>query len=187
MIAIDENGIGKGSIRSIRGFDVMQGLEQCEHLLEQFGGHPYAAGLSIQSENLPAFREAFQNAAQTLTPADAWNPSISLDAEIDFNEITGDLINIIETLAPFGAGNPEPKFCARGVRVSAVRRVGAEGAHAKLQLTQCERKLDAIAFRTGENAPEEGTKIDIAFRPEYNEWRGQVSVQLRVVDWHPAT
>jgi len=185
LIAVDKNGVGKGSIRSIRGFDVMQGLERCDDLLEQFGGHPYAAGLSIRAENLEAFREAFQQAAASLTPADALNPTISLDARISFDDITSDLINTIEALAPFGAGNPEPKFCTVGVRVGSIRRVGADGAHAKLQLTHAERKLDAIAFRVGDNAPTEGSLIDIAFRPEYNEWRGQVSVQLRVVDWHP--
>ena len=186
MIAINDEGIGKGSIRSIRGFDVMRGLQRCEEWLEQYGGHPYAAGLSIRAENIEKFRDAFQEAAQALTPPDAWNPSLSLDAEVSFEDISSNLIDTIEVLAPFGAGNPEPKFCSRRVRVGSVRRVGADGDHAKLALTQDERRMDAIAFRVGDEAPEEGALIDVAFRPEYNEWRGKVSVQLRIVDWEPS-
>ncbi|HIA01743.1 MAG TPA: single-stranded-DNA-specific exonuclease RecJ [Myxococcales bacterium] len=185
MVAI-VNGMGKGSIRSITGFDAVEGLRRCSHLLEQFGGHPYAAGLSILPENLPEFRKVFAAAALDLTPTDRLNPRLRVDAQINLGELDSRLIDDLSRLEPFGAGNPEPCLSATNVTVANARRVGQDGAHLKLGLEQSGRKFDAIAFGRGEQMPSKGSLIDIAFRPEYNHFRGRVSVQLRIKDFKPS-
>ena len=182
MIAIVD-GMGKGSIRSITGFDAVEGLRRCSDLLEQFGGHPHAAGLSILPENLPAFRDAFAEAARELTPVERLKPRLRVDAEINLSELNGKLVDDIAKLEPFGAGNPEPCLSAYGVTVANSRRVGQDGAHLKLSLEQSGQRFDAIAFGKGEQIPNTGTQLDIAFRPEYNHFRGRVSVQLRIKDF----
>jgi single-stranded-DNA-specific exonuclease len=182
MIAI-VNGMGKGSIRSITGFDAVEGLRRCSHLLEQFGGHPHAAGLSILPENLPAFRQAFAEVALELTPSEKLKPILRVDAQIDLSELNSQLIDEMAKLEPFGAGNPEPCLSAFGVTVVSARRVGVDGAHLKLNLEQSGSRYDAIAFGRGEQMPASGTTVNVAFRPEYNHFRGRVSVQLRIKDF----
>ena len=181
VIAV-KDGVGKGSIRSIKGCDVVMALRRCAESLEQFGGHPHAAGVTVKAENLPAFREGFARAARELTPPECFTPTLSIDADIGFGRIGGQLISEINALAPFGSGNAQPRFCTRGVRVLSTRLVGKTGDHLKLYLEHEGCRFDAIAFGFGPHAPVQGQVIDIAFRPEFNEYMGNVSVQLRVQD-----
>jgi single-stranded-DNA-specific exonuclease len=185
LIAV-QDGVAKGSIRSIRGFDAVAGLRECSDILEAFGGHAHAAGVTLNPDNLPAFRTAFAKAAENMTPEAMLQPRLDLDAEVVFRQVDWRLIDAIEALAPFGSGNREPRFFSRDVRVSTSRTVGADGSHLKLVLDQDGRRFPAIAFGRGEDAPEVGTLIDVAFRPEVNEYKGQVSLQLRVIDFKSA-
>jgi single-stranded-DNA-specific exonuclease len=182
VIAV-KDGIGKGSIRSIRGFNAVAGLRQCADSLEQFGGHPHAAGVTVQEDQLPHFRRAFAQAAEALTKPDDLIPRLTLDSELSFQDLAGELLDQIENLAPFGAGNREPLFCTRGVDVLETRRVGKDRSHLRMKLQHSGQRLDAIAFGCGEHAPPVGDRIDVAYRPEYNEWKGRVSLQLRVLDF----
>ena len=184
MVALVD-GMGKGSIRSIRGFDAVAGLRRCAPLLEQFGGHAHAAGLTVRPERLPELRAAFEAAALDMTPAASLRPELHLDAEVGFRDIDDSLLEGLARLAPYGAGNREPKLCTYGVRVAQVRRVG-DGSHVRLELEHEGRRLGAIAFGFGEVAPDEGAHIDVAFRPEYNHWRGQATLQLKVADMKPS-
>ena len=183
MIALVD-GVGKGSIRSIRGFDAVAGLRLCAETLDQFGGHPFAAGLTVQVDRLNDFKAAFQAAAKLLTAPEHLIAELRLDAEVGFDAIDDRLVTDLDHLSPFGAGNPEPLLCTMGARVMDARRVG-DGSHLKLTLAEGGLKFGAIAFGMGERAPEQGALIDVAFRPEVNQYRGGVSLQLRVVDFRP--
>ena len=183
MVAVTD-GIGKGSIRSIRGFDAVAGLRRCADTLDQYGGHPFAAGLTVQEGRLADFKAAFQAAALSLTAPEHLVPELRIDAEVGFAAIDDRLVAELDHLAPFGAGNAEPLLCTLGARVMDAKRVG-DGSHLKLTLTEGGRRFGAIAFGMGDRAPESGALIDVAFRPEINEYNHQVSLQLRVVDLRP--
>ena len=186
VISVDGD-IGKGSIRSISGFDVVAGLRRCAGLLEQFGGHPHAAGVTIRAAQLPAFRQAFADAAQALCPEDCFTPRLKVDAEVGFRDVGPKLLEQLDWLAPYGRGNPEPRLYTPGVVAREVRLVGADRSHVKLTLEHGGKALSAIAFGMADRAPAPGDRVDVAFRPEYNEWRGTLSVQLRVLDLRPSS
>ncbi|MBC8019114.1 MAG: single-stranded-DNA-specific exonuclease RecJ [Verrucomicrobia bacterium] len=182
LIALTEDGLGKGSGRSIPGFHLLDALSACSQHLERFGGHRYAAGVGLRAEKVAAFAESFEaEAARMLTDADL-TPTLDIDAEVHPADITKELALELKRLEPFGAGNPEPVLMMRGMTV-VERRVVGEG-HMRLRLTGENRSFIAIAFRMAER--EIPGQIDIAFFPEINEWKGSSSVQLRIKDLRPA-
>ncbi len=180
------DGIGKGSIRSITGFNAVAGLRLCADTLDQFGGHPHAAGVTVSLENLPAFRKAFVTAATEMIEPRYYTPVLKLDAEVPFSFIGSRLLDDLSMLGPYGAGNPEPRFCTRGVKVVNAKAIGADGSHLRMRLMSGGRSLNAIAFGRGKDCPEAGQLIDVAYRPDWNEWNGSVSLQLQVLDFKPA-
>jgi single-stranded-DNA-specific exonuclease len=178
LIALSEDGIGKGSGRSIPGFHLLDALTSCSQYLDRFGGHRYAAGVGLRAENVLAFAESFEvEAARMLTECDLI-PILDIDAEVQPADITPELAADLKRLEPFGAGNPEPVLMMREMTV-VERRVVGEG-HVRLRLTRDKRTFTAIAFRMAER--EIAGKIDIAFFPEINEWKGSSTVQLRIKD-----
>lgn len=178
LIALDTVGLGKGSGRSIPGFHLLEALAPCAAHLERFGGHRYAAGIGVRAENVAAFGAAFEaEAARRLTEDDLL-PRLVVDVEAQPEDITRELALELKRLAPFGAGNPEPVLLMRGMTVAEQRVVG-EG-HLRLRLTRDGFTFNAIAFRMA--ALEMGGKVDIAFFPELNEWKGTSSLQLRIKD-----
>jgi len=182
LIALDGNGVARGSGRSIAGFHLLDALKSCSSLLERFGGHRHAAGIGLRAENVAAFSAAFEaEAARVLTDADLV-PRLVIDAEVRPEEITRDLALELKMLEPFGAGNPEPVLVMRGMKVAERRSVG-EG-HLRLRLSRDGHTFNAIAFRLGEREIQD--TIDIAFFPEMNEWNGRSSLQLRVKDLRSA-
>lgn len=182
LIALTEDGLGKGSGRSIPGFHLLDALASCSQHLERFGGHRYAAGVGIQGKNVVAFAASFEaTAARLLTAADLV-PTLEIDAEVDPGDVTRELALELKQLEPFGAGNPEPVLMMRHMTV-VERRVVGEG-HVRLRLSRDRCMFTAIAFRMAER--EITGQIDIAFFPEINEWKGNSSVQLRIKDLRPA-
>jgi len=182
LIALTEEGSGKGSGRSIPGFHLLDALTSCSHYLDRFGGHRYAAGIGLREEKVAAFAEFFEiEAARMLTAVDLV-PVLSIDAEVQPADITKELAAELKRLEPFGAGNPEPVLMMRGMTVIE-RRVVGEG-HVRLRLLKDKVTFTAIAFRMAER--ELVGQIDIAFFPEINEWKGSSSVQLRIKDLRPA-
>jgi single-stranded-DNA-specific exonuclease len=182
LIALSEDGSGKGSGRSIPGFHLLDAITSCSGNLERFGGHRYAAGIGLKTENAAAFADLFESvAAGLLTDADLI-PTLDIDAEVQPADVTRDLAGELQRLEPFGAGNPEPVLLMRGMRVIERRVVGE--AHLRLRLTRDKLTFTAIAFRmAGREVPD---LIDIAFFPELNEWNGSSTVQLRIKDLRPA-
>lgn len=178
LIAINPDGTAKGSGRSIFGFHLLDALKPCAGLLERFGGHRYAAGVSINPENLAAFAGAFESEAADKLTADDLIPRLEIDAEVQPEEVTVEMVAELKKLEPFGAGNPEPVLVMRGVKV-VERRIVGEG-HLKLRLTCKGRTFNAIAFRLAQRETE--GLIDVAFFPEMNEWNGNSSLQLKIKD-----
>src|SRR5512133_110593 len=181
LIALTEDGCGKGSGRSIPGFHLLDALTSCSQHLDRFGGHRYAAGIGLREEQVAAFAELFELEAARMLTADDLVPTLSIDAEVQPADITKELAVELKRLEPFGAGNPEPVLMMRGMTV-VERRVVGEG-HVRLRLMREKQTFTAIAFRMAER--DIAGQIDVAFFPEINEWKGSSSVQLRVKDLRP--
>jgi single-stranded-DNA-specific exonuclease len=177
LLAIAEDGSAKGSGRSIPGFHLLEALTACAEHLERFGGHRYAAGVSLDSRNIDAFAAAFESAAQVILGDVELMPQLDVDADVLPAEVDLALAQEFKLLEPFGAGNPEPVLLMRNVRV-VERRIVGDG-HLKLGISTADgQAFNAIAFRQAES-PTDGL-LDIAFFPELNSWKNRVSLQLRI-------
>lgn len=181
LIALDA-GQGKGSCRSISGFNLHRALQQCADSLSGFGGHAMAAGLSIAEDKLDLFCSEFEQVCRKSLSAEELVPAAAHDGECRLADLTMPLIEELELLSPFGAGNPQPTFYSRGCRVLSPRVLG--GKHLKFDVEQNGRRLGCIAFGMAERFDQLSGEVTLLFRPEINSWRGQKSVQLQVVDFH---
>jgi single-stranded-DNA-specific exonuclease len=181
-----ENGIAKGSARSIPSFDIHQALTQCKDLLKRFGGHKQAAGLSVLTEDIGRFRNMMSDiVSQTLSDED-FVPVLNIDAAVGLSDISVSLVDEIAMLEPFGYGNDEPLFGARGLEAMQPRVVGNN--HLKMRLKQKGRSIDCIGFDFGGmlNTIEENAAVDAAFIPAINEWNGGRYLQLNLKAIRPA-
>jgi single-stranded-DNA-specific exonuclease len=182
VIALDDRGVGKGSARTVPGFNLYEALARCRDLLVAFGGHPSAAGLTVEESKLPEFRARFTEIAAAWTAESGAMPTINVDAQVHLSQITLQLIQELESLHPFGAGNPEPTLAVRGLEVVETRVVGDK--HLKLRVRQPNSwTFDGIGFRMGAFADlglTAGRPIDLAFSPERNHWNGYDRIQLRI-------
>ncbi len=179
-----ENGIGKGSARSIEGFDLYDALKNCEHLLVAYGGHKYAAGLSILEENIEAFRQRFEEVASSRILDEQLVPKLVIDTELDLEQIDGMFLKLLRQFAPFGPNNMRPVFVSRGVSVVGNPSI-VGGNHLKFKVQQGRIVYDAIGFGLGEWLPELQRRdhaVDLAYVIEENEYMGRRTVQLRVKD-----
>jgi len=184
LIAFDGD-IGKGSGRSISRFDLHSALLACGDLLERYGGHQMAAGLTIRRQNLEAFRERFAGIArESLAPEDL-GPEQRVDLEVGLHEVTYELERLCRYLEPCGTGNASPVFGVRGVRLAGRARVGQ--GHLKGTLDDGRYRLAAIGFQWADRVPwlNDGP-VDAAFRLEVNEWNGQMCLQARLCALGPA-
>lgn len=179
-----ENGIGKGSARSIQGFDVYQALQECSDLLSGFGGHKYAAGLSIEAEKIPAFRQRFDEVAASWLDEDALTPKLRIEGEIRLSQINAKFYRILKQFAPFGPQNMRPIFVAKNLEtVGSPAIVGKN--HLKIKVRQDGVIMDAIGFNLGHliYRLEPGEKnLNLAFVIDENEWLGTRTIQLRIKD-----
>jgi single-stranded-DNA-specific exonuclease len=190
MISLREDAlIGQGSGRSVPGFPLHEALHACGDNLVSHGGHAAAAGFKIEPAQIPAFRERFCAYAAERLRANSHVPSLHLDAEVPLCALTLDLLNTLDQLEPYGAGNPKPLFLGGPVQVQGVpRRVGGGERHLMFRVRQDGTAMRAIAFNLGERLDElmsaEGW-CSLAFTPSINEWQGWRSVQLEVRDFQP--
>jgi single-stranded-DNA-specific exonuclease len=189
VIAVNKEGIGKGSARTVPEFDLYQALASCRDLFIAFGGHPGAAGVTIHEDRLPEFAERFEAIAESWGRVAQHVPTLHLDSEVRLEEVTRRLLREIDTLHPFGAGNPEPMFAVKQLEIMSARVVGDK--HLKLMLRQGRSlPFDGIGF--GMRSLEAqgvtlGNRVDVAFTPELNHWNGFDRIQLRIRDMRPAT
>ena len=185
VIAIDGQGIGKGSARSVPGFDLYQALSECRDILEGYGGHPAAAGLMIEESRLPEFAERFQEVAARWSAQHGRDPLLHVDAEVKLMDVGPRAVRELDLLHPFGAGNPEPVFVIRNLTMLDIRVV--DEGHLKLVVRQPgSTPFESIGFRLGELLMQRGlsskTSIDLACMPELNRWNGLDRIQLRIKD-----
>ncbi len=186
IIAVAD-GMGKGSARSPDGFDLYEGLEDCAQYLEKFGGHRAAAGLTLRAENIPGFRRDFERiVCQKTTPED-FVPRLVIDGEISASDVSAELADDLETLAPFGTGNPEPLFVLSDMDVLSSRVVGARHLQMRLRPSNPPkagqaRPLDAIFFNTGAACPHPRHLDRIACHVHWNRWRNRKTIQLVIRD-----
>lgn len=180
-----KDGVGKGSARSIPGFDLYQGLTACSDLLMGFGGHKYAAGLSIAADQIPHLRERLSAVVLEQLGAGGFVRTITIDSPVTFDELSLDLMHDIERMAPFGQGNPEPRFGAKGLEVLSIRPVG-NNKHLKLRLRQQNgRFFDAIAYNKGASIGSwlrSGARVAVVFTPRINTWNGMTNIELDIKD-----
>jgi single-stranded-DNA-specific exonuclease len=174
------------SARSVSGFDIYQAIESCEAHLIQFGGHKYAAGVTLKPEKYELFKQTFEETvSRTLDPS-LKERSISVDAELGLDEITPKFYRILKQFAPFGPGNMSPNFVARGVQDTGyAKTVGQDGAHLKGKFCFNDaHAIDFIGFKLGDKLPlvQSRKKVDIVFSIDENEWNGKISLQLKVKD-----
>ncbi len=187
MICLSQ-GKGKGSCRSYGGVNLFQALEACADLLESFGGHELAAGFTIPEENIPAFRKRVDQYIRQAVGNEAITSSLQVEMDVPSAALlTIENVEALSILEPTGAGNPKPVFQLCGVNVLTVSTVG-NGRHTKFRMQKDGCTLDAIFFSS---TPQEaglspGGRVDLAFSPSINEFRGNRSVQLQIIDVRPS-
>jgi single-stranded-DNA-specific exonuclease len=175
---------GKGSARSIEGFHLVEALSACAHHLEKFGGHRHAAGLSLQAEQLPHFARTFDEVARRVLADSDLLPRCRIDAVVKMSELCDSAASALETLAPFGPGNPEPVLAVRRAtaepRVILSKRPGQDG-HLKLAMEGAP-EVDAIGFGMASRKTLLEGPVDLAFHLAWDEWNGRRRLQLRLKD-----
>jgi single-stranded-DNA-specific exonuclease len=180
------NGLITGSARSVRDFDIYEAVDACSDLLEHFGGHKFAAGLSLKPENLEAFRSRFETTVQQRLQGADLVPVVDVDAELPLNMINSRFYGILKQFAPFGPGNMAPLFMTKGVMDAGSSRIVGKN-HLKLSVVHPDYSggpFSAIAFQQGERYGliEKQIPFNICYHVEVNEWNGSVNLQLNIKD-----
>ena len=179
ILGFDETGAGKGSGRSIEGLPLVEALGRCSELLDAFGGHDMAAGLSIKESRLGELRERFESATRELISEEDLIPRLRLDAELDLCLADEEWLDTQDRLAPFGTSNAQPLLFSRGVSPSSTPRVLKE-KHLRLELKSCGRRRDAIWFNASLDALPR-PPWDVAYIVNRNTWQGRDEAQVQIV------
>ena len=180
-----ENGSGKGSARSVAGFDLYEALTACKTHLDDYGGHPMAAGLTLSNKKLEDFKKAFINFANERLTEENLQATLTLDSEIALQDITPRFMEFLDKLSPYGPGNMRPKFAVRNVEITGAPKViGKTGEHLRFKVKQGLKSFSAIGFGLSKKYELliTGQPVDIACVVETNEWHGNTSIQLNVRD-----
>ncbi len=192
IVLTEKDGVATGSARSVEGLDIHEVLSKTDNLLLKYGGHAMAAGLSIKSENLPEFRDQFEKAIKVETDEKLFIPSIQVEIELDFHEITAKLYRLLHQFSPFGPENMTPLFVTRNVVDAGYSKlVGESKDHLKLTVKQIDKEeiyFSGIAFKQADKYKylKSGKPIDIVYAIGMNEWNGNKTLQLEVRDIKPS-
>ena len=186
IILTESKGMAAGSARSVKGFSVYNAIEACSDLLEQFGGHKYAAGMTIPLENVPAFQKKFEEVVASTIDHDLLIPEIEIDAELNLSDIEPRFYKVLKQFAPFGPLNMKPTFVSKGVYEKGQARIVGDN-HLKLEVITNKndaRGIAGIAFNMGKKMEilKSGEPFDVVYHIEENEWQGRTSLQLMVQD-----
>lgn len=190
IVLTESNGLITGSARSIAGFDLYEAIKECSEYLENYGGHMYAAGLTLKKENLMPFEDKFEKVVAEKITEDILTPVVQIDTYLDFKQITPKFFRILKQFQPFGPGNQSPVFITENVYDNGNGRlVGSGNGHMKLELIQEDepyRYISAIAFNRAEHFEHlhAGNPVDICYSIAENYYRGIANIQLRVKDIH---
>lgn len=184
IVLTESNGKATGSARSVRGFNIYNAISNCADLLDQFGGHAYAAGLTLPVENIDEFRRRFDEFVKSTITEEQLIPRISVDSFLDFDRIDYKFFNILQQMAPFGPENPSPTFVTENVKCGSCKIM--KEAHLKLWLQQdgSKKTHEAVAFRMADyyNDISKGKPLNIAYHLDLNEYNGEKSIQLIIKD-----
>ncbi|HQV30565.1 MAG TPA: single-stranded-DNA-specific exonuclease RecJ [Calditrichia bacterium] len=178
------DGVGKASARSISAFNIYEAIRECSDHLLTFGGHKYAAGLSIKSEQIPAFVEQFKAVADRMITDEDLVPEIHIDCEVELNQFDERLLRLLKLMGPFGPSNLRPVFCSRNLKVVSEPQVVGKN-HLKLSLEQKGTVLTAIGFNMGDRIDdifEKSGVVDAVYVLEENVWNGRKELQMRLKD-----
>ena len=186
VLTKSSDGLITGSARSVKEFNIYDGIDSCSDLLEHFGGHKFAAGLSMKEENLEEFIEKFEQYVSDNLEETATVPEIAVDMSLDLSEITHNFMNNLKRFAPFGPGNMEPVFQSNGVIDDGNGRIVGD-KHLKCRVLYPDRSvqlLDVIAFNMKDKLPliKENRKFDLLYHVEENVWNNILNIQLNVKD-----
>ena len=193
VILTESNGMATGSARSVAGYDLYQAIEACSDLLENFGGHMYAAGLTLKKENVSLFARRFEEVVSATITEEQMTPRVEVDLEIGFDQISIEFFNLLNRFQPYGPLNMAPVFLTRNVEDTGNGKVvGSGGEHLKLEL--CSEStgtgtIPAIAFGLGnmKDIISARTQVDIVYTVEMNEFRGTRTLQLNIKDIRPSS
>ncbi len=177
IVLVKEGDTLKGSARSYADIDLYEIISGCSSFLERFGGHKKAAGLTLKWENLESFRECLKSGIESIDPLD-WEYEEEVLGELPFDQIDWELLDILDMFAPYGEGNPMPRFAARGVEILDFKEVGEKKEHLLLTLRQRGRVFKAIRFKN--RFEPNGNRIDIVYHPRRNEFNSNVNIQLNL-------
>ena len=170
-----------GSCRSIPGINIYQMLTACADLLERFGGHEQAAGLTVKTENIPLLRQCLEKVISAAAPEETFLPAMEYDLSVPFRTWKPETLSLLSRLEPTGCGNPPPLFLLRGAEVQSLRRVGKDSSHLKLAVLDEDLSIvEGIAFGAGDTADESPQKLDLLYRPVVNDFRGRAAVEAQV-------
>jgi len=186
VVLTQSNGLITGSARSVKDFDVYDAIDACSDLLEHFGGHMYAAGLSLKPENLKPFRDRFNSIVAASITDEMLIPEVEVDLELNLNQITPKFLRILKQFAPFGPGNMSPVFMTRDTVDSGYARIVGKN-HVKMTVYQESVRSDpysGIAFQQGDKFDliQKGQSMNICYHIEENEWNGVKNIQLNIKD-----
>ncbi len=181
MTTVD--GVAKGSARSVSGFNIYEALRRCEDKIIQFGGHKYAAGLTVEVDRVDEFREAFKQVANELLTEELRTPEIRIDAELQLADLTPKFVRVLSQFAPFGPDNMRPVFAVRNVEVMGQPRIVGRN-HLRFKVRNNGYVVDAIGFNLGDLMPRvrQGARVDLAFSLDEGEFAGETVLQLKVRD-----
>ncbi|MBI9066853.1 MAG: single-stranded-DNA-specific exonuclease RecJ [Salinivirgaceae bacterium] len=187
IILTRSNGFVTGSARSVSGFNLYKAIDKCKDLLENFGGHMYAAGLTLKEENVEAFKERFEEVVREQISEESLVPKIEIDGFLSIDDIRSKFYKIIEQFEPFGPGNMSPVFVSKMVKDTGYAQcVGPEKEHLKMQITDnnTNKSFPAIAFRQSESFEliKDRNEFDICFSLEENIYKGKTNIQIKVRD-----
>lgn len=183
MISLKE-GIGKGSCRSIPGFDMYEALKNAGDLLIQFGGHRQAAGLSVEEGKIDALRKRLTAFAAEQLQEEDYLPKIQIDSLVALEEVNTAFLEEMACLEPHGMGNPSPVFASSQLQLTDIRSIGQEGRHLKLKVRHNRSSADVVGWNMGElcETLRRNDYVELAFIPQFNEWQGMRNIQLRAHD-----
>jgi single-stranded-DNA-specific exonuclease len=188
IMLVEENGHLRGSARSLGGFDITAALGECSECLLRFGGHALAAGLTLRPEDFEEFRTRLNLVAEKMISGEERIAHLNLDAELELADVDETLLEALKQLEPYGHSNSEPLFLTRSVEVVERRSVGQDGRHLKLYVRQGDQTMDCIGFGLGVEGGwvKPGALLDLAHTPEFNDFAGKRSLQLRLEAIRPA-
>ena len=185
IVISKKEGIGKGSGRSIKGFSLYEVIQSCQDVLINYGGHKYAVGFTIEANRISQFKAKINAISSLYLKDDDLTLKLEVDAPLSLNEINLDLIKEINTLEPFGVGNPQPIFCSYNNKILDWRIVGESKEHLKLKIIEKNKVFDGIGFGLGKEVNlriKKKEMADLAFNLEMNKWQGRENIQLNIKD-----